>query len=52
LLAEQQTVTAHLSRDEIQALSDPANYLGLAGPMTDRVLASAPHAAQLNPFQV
>jgi 3-carboxy-cis,cis-muconate cycloisomerase len=45
LLAEQQTVTAHLSRDEIQALTDPANYLGLAGVMTDRVLAFASHPA-------
>jgi 3-carboxy-cis,cis-muconate cycloisomerase len=45
LLAEQRTVTAHLSRDEIQALTDPANYLGLAGVMTDKVLAFASHAA-------
>src|ERR1700751_3293294 len=45
LLAEEQTVTAHLSRDEIQALTDPANYLGLAGLMTDRVLAFASHPA-------
>jgi 3-carboxy-cis,cis-muconate cycloisomerase len=45
LLAERQTVMAHLSRDEIQALTDPANYLGLAGVMTDKVLAFASHAA-------
>jgi 3-carboxy-cis,cis-muconate cycloisomerase len=45
LLAEQQTVTAHLSRDEIQALTDPANYLGFAGVMTDRVLAFASRSA-------
>ena len=45
LLAERQTVMAHLSRDEIQALTDPANYLGLAGVMTDKVLAFASHSA-------
>jgi 3-carboxy-cis,cis-muconate cycloisomerase len=45
LLAEGQTVMAHLSRDEIQALTDPANYLGLAGVMTDKVLAFASYAA-------
>src|ERR1700722_2631544 len=45
LLAERQTVMAHLSRDEIQALTDPANYLGLAGVMTDKVLAVTSHAA-------
>jgi adenylosuccinate lyase len=45
LLAERQTVMTQLSRDEIQALTDPANYLGLAGVMTDEVLAFASHAA-------
>jgi 3-carboxy-cis,cis-muconate cycloisomerase len=39
LLAEQPAVTAHLSREQIKTLTDPANYLGLAGTMTDRVLA-------------
>jgi len=45
LPAEQRMVTAHLSRDEIQALTDPANYLGLAGVMTDQVLAFASEPA-------
>src|SRR6476659_7807961 len=45
LLVERQTVMAQLSRDEIQALTDPANYLGLAGVMTDKVLAFASHPA-------
>jgi adenylosuccinate lyase len=45
LLAEWQTVMTHLSRDEIQALTDPANYLGFAGVMTDEVLAFASRAA-------
>jgi 3-carboxy-cis,cis-muconate cycloisomerase len=47
LLAEQRTVTTHLSRDEIQALTDPANYLGLARVMTDQVLAFAPDSARM-----
>jgi 3-carboxy-cis,cis-muconate cycloisomerase len=45
LLAKEQMASEHLSRDEIQALTDPVNYLGLAGVMTDRVLALASHPA-------
>jgi 3-carboxy-cis,cis-muconate cycloisomerase len=39
LLAENQEITKHLSRAEIDRLCDPANYLGQAGEMVDRVLA-------------
>ncbi len=38
LLAENKEITKHLSRKEIDALCDPANYLGVAGEMVDRVL--------------
>ncbi|MCW2291129.1 3-carboxy-cis,cis-muconate cycloisomerase [Pseudomonas sp. BIGb0408] len=31
-------VADHLPRAELQRLTDPANYLGLAGPMVDRAL--------------
>ena len=39
LLAETPEVSRHLSRTELEALCDPANYLGQAGTMVDRVLA-------------
>jgi 3-carboxy-cis,cis-muconate cycloisomerase len=39
LLAENEQVAKHLSRAEIDRLCDPANYLGQAGEMVDRVLA-------------
>ncbi|ACL55789.1 3-carboxy-cis,cis-muconate cycloisomerase [Methylobacterium nodulans] len=35
-------VTRHFDRAEIDRLTDPANYLGSAPQMVDRVLASAP----------
>ncbi|MES1924926.1 3-carboxy-cis,cis-muconate cycloisomerase [Salinisphaera sp. T31B1] len=38
-LAADERVTAHLDRARIQALTDPANYLGQAPAMVDRVLA-------------
>jgi len=39
LLAENKEITAHLDRAALEKLCDPANYLGLAGEMVDRVLA-------------
>jgi 3-carboxy-cis,cis-muconate cycloisomerase len=39
LLAENKEVAKHMSRAEIEKLCDPANYLGQAGEMVDRVLA-------------
>ena len=39
LLAENKEIAKHLSRAEIEKLCDPANYLGQAGEMVDRVLA-------------
>jgi 3-carboxy-cis,cis-muconate cycloisomerase len=39
LLAETPEITAHLDRDQLAALCDPANYLGQSGVMVDRVLA-------------
>ena len=39
LLAEDKEITAHLDRAALARLVDPANYLGLAGEMVDRVLA-------------
>jgi 3-carboxy-cis,cis-muconate cycloisomerase len=40
LLAETAEVTAHLDRQRLAALCEPANYLGFAGEMVDRVLAA------------
>jgi 3-carboxy-cis,cis-muconate cycloisomerase len=40
LLAEHRDVAAHVDRDELARLVDPANYLGLCGEMVDRVLAA------------
>jgi len=39
LLAENSEITKHLDRAALQKLCDPANYLGEAGAMVDRVLA-------------
>ena len=39
LLAEDEEVSKHLDREALVKLCDPANYLGEAGAMVDRVLA-------------
>jgi 3-carboxy-cis,cis-muconate cycloisomerase len=39
LLAENQEISKHLDRPALAKLCDPANYLGQAGEMVDRVLA-------------
>jgi 3-carboxy-cis,cis-muconate cycloisomerase len=39
LLASNAEISKHLSRAELEKMTDPANYLGLAGEMVDRVLA-------------
>src|SRR5262245_35445712 len=39
LLAEDKEITKHLDRAALAKLCDPANYLGQAGEMVDRVLA-------------
>jgi len=39
LLAENAEISRHLDRPALERLCDPANYLGLAGAMVDRVLA-------------
>jgi 3-carboxy-cis,cis-muconate cycloisomerase len=39
LLAESEEITKHLDRAALAKLCDPANYLGEAGAMVDRVLA-------------
>ncbi len=39
LLAENAEVAKHMSKTELAQLCDPANYLGQAGEMVDRVLA-------------
>ena len=41
LLAETPEISQHLDRPALERLTDPANYLGQAGEMVDRVLASA-----------
>jgi len=42
LLAEHPEISRHLDRPALAKLLDPANYLGQAGVMVDRVLASVP----------
>ena len=44
LLAENAEITRHVNRAELARLTDPANYLGLAGEMVDRVLAREPRS--------
>ncbi|MGA3311115.1 MAG: hypothetical protein ABSD08_21270 [Xanthobacteraceae bacterium] len=38
LLADNEEITKHLDRAALTRLCDPANYLGEAGAMVDRVL--------------
>jgi 3-carboxy-cis,cis-muconate cycloisomerase len=38
VLAENSEIAAHLDRAGLERLCDPANYLGQAGAMVDRVL--------------
>src|SRR4051812_45668186 len=38
LLAENKEIAKHMNKAELQKLCDPANYLGQAGEMVDRVL--------------
>jgi 3-carboxy-cis,cis-muconate cycloisomerase len=40
LLARNPEISRHLGRVELERMVDPVNYLGLAGDMVDRVLAS------------
>lgn len=42
LLARHEQIARHLSREQLQSLLDPANYLGQSGVMVDRVLARQP----------
>jgi 3-carboxy-cis,cis-muconate cycloisomerase len=39
LLAKDAEISRHVTRAELEKMCDPANYLGLAGEMVDRVLA-------------
>ena len=39
LLEENPEIKKHADRKELEKLVDPANYLGVAGEMVDRVLA-------------
>jgi 3-carboxy-cis,cis-muconate cycloisomerase len=39
VLAETPEIGSHLDRQALERLCDPANYLGSAGAMVDRVLA-------------
>jgi 3-carboxy-cis,cis-muconate cycloisomerase len=39
LLEENPEIRKHASRKELEKMLDPANYLGVAGEMVDRVLA-------------
>jgi 3-carboxy-cis,cis-muconate cycloisomerase len=39
LLAQDAEISRHATRAELAKMCDPANYLGLAGEMVDRVLA-------------
>jgi 3-carboxy-cis,cis-muconate cycloisomerase len=46
VLAGMTQVSSRLDRQAIERLTDPANYLGMAPQMVDRVLASSAHAAR------
>jgi 3-carboxy-cis,cis-muconate cycloisomerase len=40
VLRSMSEITKHVSDDELAAMCEPANYVGLAGEMVDRVLAA------------
>jgi 3-carboxy-cis,cis-muconate cycloisomerase len=40
LLVEDKAISKHATRAQLEKMVDPANYLGVAGEMVDRVLAS------------
>jgi 3-carboxy-cis,cis-muconate cycloisomerase len=40
LLAANREIAAHMTREQLAPLVDPANYLGQCGEMVDRVLAT------------
>lgn len=42
LLCENAQIMQHVSREQLAAMCDPANYLGQSGVMVDRVLARMP----------
>jgi 3-carboxy-cis,cis-muconate cycloisomerase len=42
LLTENEEITRHVTREQLAAWCDPANYLGQSGVMVDRVLARLP----------
>jgi 3-carboxy-cis,cis-muconate cycloisomerase len=44
VLAQDPNITAHFDRAAIDRMTDPANYLGLAPQMVDRVIASCERA--------
>nr|WP_280951508.1 hypothetical protein [Rhizobium sp. H4] len=44
VLAETQDVAIPLGRERLHHLTDPANYLGSASQMVDRILQPAPHS--------
>lgn len=46
LLVQDQEISRHVPRAELERMVDPANYLGLAGDMVDRVLAAEAKAAR------
>jgi 3-carboxy-cis,cis-muconate cycloisomerase len=46
LLAQDPEIAPHVTRADLAKLTDPANYLGLAGVMVDRVLALEEKAVQ------
>lgn len=48
VLARDEAVSRHLDRTAIERMTDPANYLGLAPEMVDRVLASAGRGRHLS----
>jgi 3-carboxy-cis,cis-muconate cycloisomerase len=38
LLVEDKEISKHATRKQLEKMADPANYLGVAGEMVDRVL--------------
>ena len=46
LLAKDKEISTHVKRAELEKMCNPANYLGLAGAMVDRVLKSESEQAR------
>ncbi|MFW6244115.1 MAG: hypothetical protein ACOC15_03160, partial [Desulfovibrionales bacterium] len=52
VLMEMEEVSRHMTREEVEQISDYGLHVGQSGPMVDRVLATSQRLRALDPEQV